>query len=70
MLPSQIPRSFCLAQTFIVSFSALLLTGVGLTVILAVSTAVIWPSSINASPQSYVAYHIHLRLFSLIIDCI
>ncbi|KZP19986.1 hypothetical protein FIBSPDRAFT_1045214 [Athelia psychrophila] len=52
MDPYQMPRSFCLAQIFTISFSALLLTGVCLTVILAVSTAVIWPYSTDASPQS------------------
>ncbi|KZP19984.1 hypothetical protein FIBSPDRAFT_700257, partial [Athelia psychrophila] len=52
MYPYQMPRSFCLAQIFTMSFSTLLLTGVGVTVILAVSTAVIWPYSTNASPRS------------------
>ncbi|KZP17087.1 hypothetical protein FIBSPDRAFT_781167 [Athelia psychrophila] len=52
MYPYPMPRSFCLAQIFTISFSALLLTGVCIIVILAVFTTVIWPSSFNASPQS------------------
>ncbi|KZP07405.1 hypothetical protein FIBSPDRAFT_939522 [Athelia psychrophila] len=52
MDPYQMPRSFCLSQIFIISFSALLLTGVCLTAILAIYTVVIWPSSISVSPQS------------------
>ena len=56
MDPYQMPRAFCLSQIFTISLSALFVTGVCLTVVLAVTTAVIRPASlVNASPQSYVA---------------
>ncbi|KZP07385.1 hypothetical protein FIBSPDRAFT_841265 [Athelia psychrophila] len=51
MDPYKMPRYFCLAQIFTISFSALLLTGVCLTIILAVATKIIFPCPISASPQ-------------------
>lgn len=52
MDPYQMPQAFCHAQIFVISFAALFLTGVCMTIIIATTTSILWPTSINASPES------------------
>lgn len=61
MDPFQMPQAFCYAQIFLISLSALLLTGVCVTIILAMTISILWPSTVDTSPQSCVSILQFLR---------
>ncbi|KZP19972.1 hypothetical protein FIBSPDRAFT_700653, partial [Athelia psychrophila] len=66
MDPFQMPDAFRLAQIFVISFSALVLTGVALTFIWATTASVIWPESVNGSAKSTLSWR-HVYFIPLLV---
>ncbi|KAG8216488.1 hypothetical protein J3R82DRAFT_6600 [Butyriboletus roseoflavus] len=69
MNPSQMPKAFCIVQTFIIYYSAWSLTGVCAAFTFATSSVVLWPSPMKRSDASALAwkdiYYFPILIFPL-----
>ncbi|KZP19975.1 hypothetical protein FIBSPDRAFT_932566 [Athelia psychrophila] len=66
MDPFQMPDAFRLAQIFIISFSALALTGLALSFIWATTASVVWPGSVSGSAKSTLSWR-HVYFIPILI---